>query len=231
MKPIDVLIVEDELLLSDILADIFRQHQRYNVVGCVDRIELAKKYLLSYHPKLIILDNMLPDGRGIDFIRHCVKERYKGEIIVITADNHMDTISDAIRLGAFDYLIKPVNHQRLMQTLNRYLLYKGTMHSNDHCNQSHIDTLFNMQGKAQELADDESEQGINKEKIKQLYELFPEASVKHTVETVAVELGSSKPTARRYLEYSVRTGFLTADVLFGKRGRPERIYRLKTIDN
>ncbi|MDI8106909.1 hypothetical protein MJN85_29210, partial [Salmonella enterica subsp. enterica serovar Anatum] len=42
-----------------------------------------------YQPQLILLDNFLPDGKGIDLIRHTISTNYTGRIIFITADNHM----------------------------------------------------------------------------------------------------------------------------------------------
>ncbi len=54
------------------------------------------------------------------------RTHYKGRIIFITADNHMETISEALRLGVFDYLIKPVHYQRLQNTLERFARYWQT---------------------------------------------------------------------------------------------------------
>ena len=108
MDKITTLIVEDEPLLAEILVDTLKQLPAFDVIGVADKQESAKKMIRLYQPQLILLDNFLPDGKGIDLIRHTVNTSYSGRIIFITADNHMDTISEALRLGVFDYLIKPV---------------------------------------------------------------------------------------------------------------------------
>lgn len=105
--------------------------------------------LRLYQPQLILLDNFLPDGKGLDLIRHAVSTNYKGRIIFITADNHMDTISEALRLGVFDYLIKPVHYQRLQHTLERFARYRSSLRSSEQASQTHVDALFNIQAREQ----------------------------------------------------------------------------------
>jgi response regulator of citrate/malate metabolism len=118
MDSITTLIVEDEPMLAEILVDTIKQFPQFEVIGIADKLESAKKMLRLYQPQLTLLDNFLPDGKGLDLIRHAVNTHYKGRIIFITADNHMDTISEALRMGVFDYLIKPVHYQRLQHTLS-----------------------------------------------------------------------------------------------------------------
>jgi two-component system response regulator CitB len=59
-------------------------------------------------------------------------------------------------------------------------------------------------------------------KIRALFEL-PSAS--HTAESVAQKMGLSRTTARRYLEFCTAAQQLRAEIIYGKVGRPQRIYR------
>lgn len=95
MDSITTLIVEDEPMLAEILVDTIKLFPQFSIVGIADKLESAKKQIRLYQPQLILLDNFLPDGKGIDLIRHTISTNYTGRIIFITADNHMDTISDA----------------------------------------------------------------------------------------------------------------------------------------
>ena len=108
MDSITTLIVEDEPMLAEILVDTIKQFPQFEVIGIADKLESAKKMLRLYQPQLILLDNFLPDGKGLDLIRHAVNINYKGRIIFITADNHMDTISEALRMGVFDYSLSAI---------------------------------------------------------------------------------------------------------------------------
>lgn len=227
MDSIVTLIVEDEPLLAEILVDTIKQFPLYQVVAVADKMETAKKYLRLYQPQLILLDNFLPDGKGIDFIKHIIATNYAGRIIFITADNHMDTISEAIRLGVFDYLIKPVHHQRIQQTLERFNRYRCSLRSNEQASQMHVDALFNIQAKEHVDLSQTFIRGIDETTLSRVHHSFYDHGIIHTADSLARILGSSKTTARRYLEHSVKEGFLEAEINYGKVGRPERIYRRK----
>lgn len=227
MNSITTLIVEDEPLLAEILVDTIKQFPQYKVVGIADKQENAKKMIRMYQPQLILLDNFLPDGKGIELIKHTVNMHYTGRIIFITADNHMDTISEALRLGVFDYLIKPVHYQRLQHTLERFCRYRSSLRSSEQANQTHVDALFNIQAKENTVADCATQRGIDDTTLTRVRLIFSDPTALHTADSLARLLGSSKTTARRYLEYGVKEKFLDAEINYGKVGRPERVYRGK----
>lgn len=227
MDKITTLIVEDEPLLAEILVDTLNQLSSYEVIGLADKKESAQKLIRLYQPQLILLDNFLPDGKGIDLIRHTVNIKYNGRIIFITADNHMDTISEALRLGVFDYLIKPVHYQRLQHTLERFSRYRSSLRSSEQANQTHVDALFNIQAKDENFAQESAMRGIDESTLQRVRQCFSIPQVVHTADSLSRLLGSSKTTARRYLEQGVKDEFLEAEIIYGKVGRPERIYRGK----
>ncbi len=231
MDSITTLIVEDEVLLAEILADAVKQFPQYQVVGVAESMEKARKMIRLYQPMLILLDNFLPDGKGIDLIRYTVSTRYQGRIIFITADNHMETISEALRLAVFDYLIKPLHFQRLQQTLARFARYRSSIRSNEQASQTHVDALFNIQSKEPDKPATVSRGGIEEATMNRVLACFTPPLSMMTADTLARHLGSSKTTARRYLEQGVKDNHLEAEINYGKVGRPERVYRLKPVDN
>ncbi|WP_058912189.1 response regulator [Entomohabitans teleogrylli] len=228
MDSITTLIVEDEPLLAEILVDTIKQFSQYQVVGIADKLESAQKLLRIYQPQLILLDNFLPDGKGLELIKYTVSNNYTGRIIFITADNHMDTISEAIRLGVFDYLIKPVHYQRLQHALERFARYRSSLRSSEQASQTHVDALFNIQAKECPLSPSPMMRGIDETTLARVRQLFRDEETEHTAESLARLLGSSKTTARRYLEQGIKDDFLEAEIHYGKVGRPERIYRGKS---
>ena len=172
MDKITTLIVEDEPLLAEILVDTLKQLPAFDVIGVADKQESAKKMIRLYQPQLILLDNFLPDGKGIDLIRHTVNTSYSGRIIFITADNHMDTISEALRLGVFDYLIKPVHYQRLQHTLQRFSRYRSSLRSSEQASQTHVDALFNIQAKEENIAPETTMRGIDETTLQRVRQCF-----------------------------------------------------------
>ena len=114
---IDVLIVEDENELAQLHAELIGKHPRLRLVGIAASLADAQVQLESKQPKLMLLDNYLPDGKGITLISNPMLTRANCSVIFITAASDMDTCSQAIRNGAFDYILKPVSWKRLSQSL------------------------------------------------------------------------------------------------------------------
>ncbi|WP_315709256.1 response regulator [Brenneria uluponensis] len=227
MKSINIMIVEDEAELAEIFSDFIKENARFCVSGIASSLSEAKKMLRIYKPNLILLDNFLPDGQGLELIKYLITEKSHARVIFITSDNDMKTISEAIRLGVFDYLIKPIHHQRLQQTLERYKRYLGALRSQDQANQQHVDALFKIQSKEMMESGDMLPKGLDICTLQKVRELFERRDQEHTTETLAKILGSSRTTARRYLEYGVKENLLEAEIIYGRVGRPERIYRTK----
>ncbi len=108
---IDVLIVEDENELAQLHAELIGKHPRLRLVGIAASLADAQVQLESKQPKLMLLDNYLPDGKGITLISNPMLTRANCSVIFITAASDMDTCSRAIRNGAFDYILKPVSSE------------------------------------------------------------------------------------------------------------------------
>lgn len=106
---IDVLIVEDENELAQLHAELISKHPRLRLVGIASSLADAQVQLERKQPQLMLLDNYLPDGKGITLISNPMLTRANCSVIFITAASDMDTCSQAIRNGAFDYILKPVS--------------------------------------------------------------------------------------------------------------------------
>ncbi len=114
------LLVDDEPDLCELLSLTL---QRMNINSRVaHNIEQAKQLLADEKFDLCLTDMRLPDGNGIDLVRH-VQHRYSDlPIAVITAHGNMEAAVEALKSGAFDFVSKPVNLQvlrNLVQTALR----------------------------------------------------------------------------------------------------------------
>jgi two-component system nitrogen regulation response regulator GlnG len=70
-------------------------------------------------PDVVVLDLQLPDRSGLDVFREIHDRDPKRPVIFITAHGTTETAIEAMKLGAFDYLVKPVDLERLSQILER----------------------------------------------------------------------------------------------------------------
>ncbi|MGA7878202.1 MAG: sigma 54-interacting transcriptional regulator [Desulfoferrobacter sp.] len=76
-------------------------------------------------PDLVVADIILEDGTGIDVLREIRQRKLNCPVIMITGDPNVDTAAEAVRLGAFDYLPKPVTKDALLRAVTTALRYKA----------------------------------------------------------------------------------------------------------
>ncbi|MGJ7973356.1 two-component response regulator DpiA [Providencia hangzhouensis] len=225
MIKIKILIVEDELLLAEMHSEYIKAYPACDKVWLAGNLAEAKKMIEYMKPDLILLDNYLPDGKGIDLVHELIQERNNADIVFTTAASDMDTVSEAIRLGVFDYLVKPIAYERLGQTLDRYIQRKSVVQENSKTNQSKIDDMFNTYARGE--SKEELPTGIDIITLEKILALFTEPDVQYTAESIAETIKLSRTTARRYLEYCLAKDKIEAEIEYGKVGRPQRIYRAK----
>ncbi|MCI0641219.1 MAG: sigma-54 dependent transcriptional regulator [Gemmataceae bacterium] len=70
-------------------------------------------------PDVVVLDIQLPDRTGLDVFQEMKRRDFKTPVLFITAQGTTDTALEAMKQGAYDYLIKPVDLDRLNQLLSR----------------------------------------------------------------------------------------------------------------
>ncbi|CAG9416886.1 two-component response regulator DpiA [Providencia alcalifaciens] len=223
MAKIKILIVEDELLLAEMHAEYIKAYPACDKVWLAGNLAEARKMIEYMKPDLILLDNYLPDGKGIDLVHELLQERNSADIVFTTAASDMDTVSEAIRLGVFDYLVKPIAYERLGQTLDRYIQRKAVLQGANKTNQSQIDDMFNTYARGE--SKEELPTGIDAITLDKVLALFAVPDAEYTAETIAETIKLSRTTARRYLEYCLAQRKIEAEIEYGKVGRPQRIYR------
>jgi DNA-binding NtrC family response regulator len=108
---IRVLVLEDDKPLSEILCEELQAR------GCrptpAEAVSEARDLLRRFEFEVALLDVMLPDGSGIDLLRHIVEEGLATESIVLTGYAQVSTALEAMKLGAYDYLSKPVRMEEV----------------------------------------------------------------------------------------------------------------------
>ncbi|KOO41155.1 response regulator [Priestia koreensis] len=230
-KVIEVLIIEDDVRIAEIQKRYIEKIEGFQTIGIATSYEEAKQSIEILQPALILLDVYFPDMNGIQFLRE-IKSDYKGiDVMMITATKEIDVIQEAISIGVFDFIIKPVIFERFEQSLRRYeehyMIMQSLKKENKSVTQLEVDQLLRKQSSSQKST--YYPKGIDRLTLEKVLDVLSGFTIGLTAEQMAKEIGASRTTARRYLEYLISDGKIDADLSYGTVGRPERVYIIKAV--
>jgi DNA-binding response OmpR family regulator len=111
-----ILIVEDEL---ELLNTIYTYLQKEDFV-CegVESYFKAEDKLISYKYDIVILDINLPDGNGLELLKHVKKNNPETGVLIVSAKDSLDDKLKGLDLGADDYITKPFHLAELNSRVN-----------------------------------------------------------------------------------------------------------------
>lgn len=111
-----ILLLEDDLTYSKIIKKFLEKNQ-YQVTTAT---KLADAYSLMEResPELIITDYRLPDGTGMEILEKIINSKKNTPVILITNYSDIRTAVRSMKMGAFEYITKPVNPDELLATVN-----------------------------------------------------------------------------------------------------------------
>jgi DNA-binding NtrC family response regulator len=114
---VTVLIIDDEEKLRNLLSRIIKS-EGFEVSEASD-CKTALKKVDASHYDIIICDVKLPDGNGVDLIKQLKSKSKESEIILLTAYGNIPDGVQAIKNGAFDYIVKGDDNNKIIPLLHR----------------------------------------------------------------------------------------------------------------
>ncbi len=123
-----ILFVDDEESIRRLFTT-FLSSEGYEV-DAVSGVAKAREMIGSRHYDLCIVDKNLPDGSGLDVLRLIRERNLEIELLILTGYPSMESAIEALRNGAYDYLIKPVLDlelvaEKVRRALERHRLRLG----------------------------------------------------------------------------------------------------------
>lgn len=114
-----ILIIDDEPGIRTVLSDIIRDENHQVLTGGdgFEGLEILKKETVD----LVILDVWLPNMGGIDVLKEIKKEYPNIEVIMISGHANIDIAVKAVKLGAFDFLEKPLSLDKIINLIKNAL--------------------------------------------------------------------------------------------------------------
>lgn len=110
-----VLVIEDEPVLRKTFAR-FLEEAGY-AVDAVEDAPAARQSIQAQSPDVVVSDILLGRETGVDVLRWMQERGEQAAVIMVTGEPNVDTAAEAVRLGAFDYLAKPVDRERLLRVV------------------------------------------------------------------------------------------------------------------
>ena len=112
-----VLLVDDEEQFVETLAQ--RLEARDFAVATAFNGDQALEYVKSKDVDVVVLDVLMPGLSGIDTLREMKRIRPLTEVIMLTGHATVETAIEGMKLGAFDYLMKPTEIEDLVDKINK----------------------------------------------------------------------------------------------------------------
>jgi DNA-binding NtrC family response regulator len=110
-----ILLIDDDADLTDFLREALQGHG--HEVKCLERAERGPEVLTGADFDLVLLDNKMPGMSGIEFLAALQQRGLDIPVILMTGHATTDTAIEAMNLGAFDYVIKPLDPGELCDQL------------------------------------------------------------------------------------------------------------------
>lgn len=227
-----VLIVEDDFRIAAIHRQFVEKVAGFVVQGTSKTAAEALTHLQKSErkPDLILLDIYIPDIEGLTLFWQLRTSYHTIDIIIVSAAKEVGTFGETLRGGIFDYIVKPADASRFEQTLNRYKQQRNFMASKEIMEQEDIDFVLGISEDI--LTSSKSNRhlpkGIDPITLDEIMHLFNFKEIKGiTAVELSKQIGTSRSTARRYLEYLVSINVIRTTLKYGSVGRPERQYVLR----
>ncbi len=121
-SPTRILLIDDEPAILRLYQQLLIR-KGYQVVA-VEEGKKAEQILEEEEFDAIVADILLPDLNGIELLALLRERGYKMPVILITGAPELDTAIKAVKLGAYDYLTKPIDNQQFLKAIERAIAYQ-----------------------------------------------------------------------------------------------------------
>lgn len=218
---IRTLVVEDERVAAEAHAQYVRDVPGFEVVAVAMSAQEAARALREHPVDLVLLDMHLPDGHGLDLLRRLRAAGSRVDVVAVTSARDVEVVRDAVAQGVVGYLIKPFAFGALRERLHAYRAFHERLQEGDDLDQRDVDRMLETLRPAARSA---LPKGLGSETLAQVQDVLAQHGAASASE-VGERLGSSRVTARRYLEHLAETGEVERVTRLGRAGRPEVEYR------
>jgi response regulator of citrate/malate metabolism len=217
-----VLVVEDEARAAEAHAAYVVRVPGFEVAGVARSAQEAARFLGSDPGvDLVLLDLHLPDGHGLSLLQHLRAAGHLCDVIAVTSARDAEVVRSAVAQGVVLYLVKPFAFAAFRAKLEQYAAYR-TQLTEGPVAQDDVDRIF---GSLRATGPGQLPKGMSADTLREVTTALRASGAALSATEVAAKVGSSRVTARRYLEYLAEADQVERRPRYGGSGRPEVEYR------
>lgn len=218
-----VIIVEDDPMVASINKQYVERNKSLELSGIFSNGEDALKHLRSHSADLIILDLYMPIMDGQTFLRKLRDSGNPVDVIMVTAANDMQNIRSLLSLGLTDYLVKPFEYSRFSKALEKFIQKQEVIAQNQGLNQQQLDDFLSTVRSSEK--DFLPSKGLQSKTLTSIRSYLKQHTGENlTSEQIADEIGLSRVTIRRYMNYLIELKEVSSDIDYNTGGRPSILY-------
>lgn len=161
-----ILVIDDEDIVRRSFCDSL-EDLGYEAIGA-ENGQVGLDIAIEKLPDLILTDLRMPVMGGIEVLKYCSNHLQHIPVIVISGAGLMEDVVEALRLGAFDYLTKPIRDPDLLQAAISRALEQVSLKEQNKEYQQHLESL--VEQRTQELSETNHQLALHKENLEQLVE-------------------------------------------------------------
>ncbi|TYP84604.1 response regulator [Blastococcus xanthinilyticus] len=219
---IRVLVVEDEPVAAEAHRTYVDRTPGFCTAAVAATGARALDALARTPVDLVLLDMHLPDTHGVELCRRIRSARVDVDVLAVTSARELSTVRAAAALGVVGYLLKPFTYAALHDRLVAYADYRDRLSADgDATGQEDVDRALEGPRPQRQAT---LPKGMHPQTLDAVVAALRRGEGLSAAETAA-GTGTSRITARRYLEYLAETGLATRTPRYGGAGRPETEYR------
>lgn len=183
-----ILIVDDEKGQREILKDIL-EAEGYGAAtasGALPALEAVQKGRFD----LVITDLKMPGMDGRELLENILSEKPSTSVVIVTAHGSIDSAVEAIRLGAFDYLTKPIDRERLLVVAKKAIEKSALLSENIHLREQ-LEERYRPEGMVG-----------NDSRMREVFRIIKKVSGSSATVLIYGESGTGKELVAKALHYS-----------------------------
>jgi response regulator of citrate/malate metabolism len=221
---IRVLVVEDEEIAAQAHAGYVGRVEGFEVAGVArSGVEALRHLARDPEVDLLLLDMHLPDGHGLELLQRIRADGHLCDVVAVTSARDLEVVKRAVSQGVVQYLLKPFTFAGFRAKLELYAAYRSRLVATEpEVVQDEVDQLLGLLRTSPGSV--VLPKGMSADTLRLVTERVRASDVPLSASEVADAAGTSRVTARRYLEHLAESGLVDRQARYGGGGRPEVEY-------